>query len=159
MNRLKLTLVIVGGLAALVLLMVILAFTPSVQTWAVRRALTGQPGLTMMVGSVAAGLTSAEIRDVRVEQDGVIIVAQQVSATYSAMDYLSGSRITIENVAVKGLEIDARKPSAKQSTAPAQVALAPSAFHGEKARVVKFRRIETRADEPSDDCARARQHG
>ena len=127
MNRLKLTLVILGGLAALVLLMVILAFTSSVQTWAVRRALTGQPGLTMMVGSVAAGLTSAEIRDVRVEQDGVIIVAQRVSATYSAMDYISGRRITIENVAVKGLEIDARKPSAKQSTAPAQVALAPFA--------------------------------
>ena len=86
MNRLKLTLVILGGLAALVLVMVILAFTPSVQTWAVRRALTGQPGLTMAVGSVAAGLTSTELRDVRVEQDGVIIVAQQVSATYSAME-------------------------------------------------------------------------
>ena len=127
MNRLKLTLVIVGGLAALVLVMVILAFTPSVQTWAVRRALTGQPGLTMAVGSVAAGLTSTELRDVRVEQDGVIIVAQQVSATYSAMDYISGRRITIENVAVKGLEIDARKPTPKQSTAPAQVALAPFA--------------------------------
>ena len=53
MHRPKLTLVIVGGLAALVLLMVILAFTPLVQTWAVRRALTGQPGLTMVVGNVA----------------------------------------------------------------------------------------------------------
>ena len=79
------------------------------------------------MGSVAAGLTSTELRDVRVEQDGVIIVAQQVSATYSAMDYISGRRITIENVAVKGLEIDARKPTPKQSTAPAQVALAPFA--------------------------------
>ncbi len=127
MKRLRLTLIVGGGLAALSLLVVVLAFTPSVQTWAARRALTGQPGLTVVVGNVAVGLTSAELRDVRVEQDGVIIVAQQINATYSAMDYLTGSRITIDNVVVKGLEIDARKPTAKKPTAPAQVALVPFA--------------------------------
>ena len=127
MKRLKLPLIIVGCLAAVALVAVVLAFTPSVQTWTVRRALTGQPGLTIAVGNVAAGMTSAELRDVRVEQDGVIIVAKQITATYSAMDYLTGSRITVGDVAVRGLEIDARKPIAKKPVAPAQAALVPFA--------------------------------
>ena len=61
MKRLKLPLIIVGCLAAVALVAVVLAFTPSVQTWTVRRALTGQPGLTIAVGNVAAGMTSALI--------------------------------------------------------------------------------------------------
>jgi len=103
MNRLKLTLVILGGLAALVLLMVILAFTSSVQTWAVRRALTGQPGLTMAVGNVAAGLTSTELRDVRVEQDGVIIVAQQVIPFLVVLFYTLAYKVNFPSIPASDL--------------------------------------------------------
>ena len=72
---LKLVLIIVGSLAALVAVVVVLAFTPGVQTWAVRRAVAGQPGIQIEVGRVAAGLSKAELRDVRVVQDGTVIVA------------------------------------------------------------------------------------
>ncbi len=128
MNRLKLTLVILGSLAALVFLAVMLAFTSGVQTWAVRRALAGQPGLKAEIGSVSAGLSSAEVHDVRVEQDGVVIVAKEITANYSATDYLLGHRINVSRVAARGLEIDARKPAAKPATpAPSAAALAPFA--------------------------------
>ncbi len=127
MKRFKLPLIIVGSLASLVLVAVVLAFTSGVQTWAVRRATADLPGLKLDVGNVAAGLSSAELRDIRVEQDGIIIVAKEVTATYSATDYLSGHRITVGNVAVRGLEIDARKPTAKNAPKPAEAALAPFA--------------------------------
>ncbi len=126
MKRLKLTLVILASLAALVVLAVVLAFTPAVQTWAVRRAVSGQPGLVIEVGHVAAGLSAAELRDVRVVQDGVVIVVKEVSAAYSATDYLSGKKINVSRVTVRGVEVDARKPATK-ATPPAQAALAPFA--------------------------------
>lgn len=127
MNRLKLTLLIVGGLAALVLLAAALAFTSGVQTWVVRRALAGQPGLKIEVGRVAAGLSSAEVRDVRIEKDGLVVVAKEVTATYVATDYLSGHRITVGRVALHGVEVDARKPAAKPAASAPTAALAPFA--------------------------------
>ncbi|MCX6953826.1 MAG: hypothetical protein NTV51_16885, partial [Verrucomicrobia bacterium] len=107
---------------------VMLAFTSGVQTWATRKALAGQPQLKGEVGSVAAGLNSAEIRDVHVEQDGIKISAKQVDAAYSASDYLSGKKITVSRLSAKGIEIDARNPSPKAPTPPpAAAALAPFA--------------------------------
>ena len=127
MKRLKIPLLIVASLASLVLLAVLLAFTPGVQTWAVRRVLSGQPGLSLEVGHVAAGLTSAELRDVRVVQDGTIVSVKEITAAYSATDYLSGKKINVSKVVVRGVEVDARKPAAKPATPPAAAALAPFA--------------------------------
>lgn len=127
MNRLKLTLVILSSLAALVLLAVVLAFTPAVQTWAVRRAVSGQPGLAIEIGHVAAGLSSAELRDVRVVQDGVAVTVKEVTAAYSATDYLSGKKINVSRVVVRGVEVDARKPVTKTPAPAVQAAAAPFA--------------------------------
>ena len=127
MKRFKLPLIIVGSLATLVIIGVILAFTSGVQTWAVRRALAGQPGLKAEIGRVSAGLSAADLRDVRVEQDGIIIVMKEVNATYSATDYLFGHRINVGRVVAHGVEIDARKPTAKPAIPPATAALAPFA--------------------------------
>lgn len=128
MNRLKITLFVVGGLAAVLLIAAILAFTPAVQTWAVRRALNGQPGFTAEIGRVSAGLGSAELRDVRIVQNGTVIVAKEITATYSATDYLFGHRIHVQRVAAHGLEVDARKPAVKSvASNPGTAALAPFA--------------------------------
>jgi hypothetical protein len=126
MKRFKLPLIIVGGLFALVLIAIVLAFTSGVQTWATRKALAGQPGMKGNVGSVSAGLKSAEIRDVAIEQDGIKIVAKQVDASYSASDYLSGKKIIVDRLVARGIEIDARNPTAKPNTPPpAAAAFAP----------------------------------
>ncbi len=126
MRRSKLILLIAGIIFALLALVAGLALTPGVQTWAVRRALAGQTGMKAEVGRVAAGLSSLELRNVRVEQGGIVIVAKDVTATYSATDYLFGHRITVGSVALRGVEVDARKPTA--TAAPASTAaLAPFA--------------------------------
>ena len=127
MTRLKLIFFIVASLAALALIAVVLAFTPGVQTWAVRRALAGQPGLVVEVGRVAAGLSSAELRDVKVVQDGIVIVVKEITAAYSATDYLASKKINVSRLVVKGAEVDARKATAKTAPTPATAALAPFA--------------------------------
>ena len=127
MKRLKLPLLILGGLAALLLVGVVLAFTSGVQTWAVRRALAGQSGLKAEVGSVSVGLSAARIQNLRIVQDGLVIVAPEIAVDYTAMDYLKGRRITVARVAMRGVEIDARQPSTKQTPVTAEAALAPFA--------------------------------
>jgi hypothetical protein len=129
MKGLKLTLIILGSLAALVALVGVLAFTSGVQTWAVRRTLAGQARFKADAGRVSAGLSAAELRDVRFEQDGLVITAKEVTAAYSATDYLSGHRVNIARVTVRGLEVDARKFTARgqPAEASAKAALAPFA--------------------------------
>ena len=102
MKPLKLTVIILGSLAALVALVVVLALTPAVQTWAVQRALSGQPGLVVEVGRVSVGLSEAELRDVRVVQDGIAIAAKELSAAYTATDYFSGGKITVGRITGRG---------------------------------------------------------
>lgn len=54
---------VVAGLAALA---VVLAFNASFQTWAVRKALAGQPGTDIALQRVSAGLQQVRLEQVRV---------------------------------------------------------------------------------------------
>jgi hypothetical protein len=127
MNRLKVVLFVAAGVVVVALVAVGLAFSSGVQTWAVRRALTGQPGVTISVGSVSAGLSSAVVRDVRVQQRGTIVVAREVIADYAAMDYVFGRRINVARAILRGVEIDARKSAPAATPGPATAAAAPFA--------------------------------
>ncbi len=62
-----------GSLAVLVLLvtLVALAFNSRVQTWAVRRVLTGQPDLAVEVGNVSVGLQRVVLSQITVRQPGL----------------------------------------------------------------------------------------
>jgi hypothetical protein len=111
-------LVLVGLLA----LVVGLAFVPAVRTWAVQRFLPRGPELTVEVGSVAAGLSSAELRDIRVTVPQGKIAVAVVAAEFSAWDYLGSKKVNVANVKVDGIVADLRpsaagaKPTANAST-------------------------------------------
>lgn len=120
MKALKIVGLAVGGIVLLAVLLVGLAFVPAVQTWAVRKAVAGQPGLTLEVGRVAAGLSTTEIRDLRLVQDGLIVTVRRVSAEYSAWDYLKHKRVNVEKIEVQGLGIDTRQMPASASTTMAR---------------------------------------
>ncbi|MBI5766259.1 MAG: hypothetical protein HZA93_00570 [Verrucomicrobia bacterium] len=127
MNRLKIVLIVAASLVVVAVVAVALAFSAGVQTWAVRRALAGQPDVKIAVGSVSAGLSSAVVRDVRVEQRGTIVVAREVTAAYSATDYVFGRRINVGSVALRGVEVDLRKAAPSATPPPAAAAAAPFA--------------------------------
>ncbi len=112
MKGLKIVALSLGALALLGILVVVLALTPSVQTWAVRKALADTPGITIEVGRVAAGWSEAELNDLRVAQPGTIITARLAKARYSLGDFLSGRKINAEQVTVEDVVVDLRPPAA-----------------------------------------------
>lgn len=108
MKGLKVVAIILGSLLLVVILVAALALTPSVQTWAVRKALAGQPGVSGEIGRVAAGFSSADIQDVRIEKAGAVITLKGLTAAYSAWDYLTASRLNVDRVQVQEILIDLR---------------------------------------------------
>ena len=108
MKALKISAFVLGGLTLLTVIAVALALNSGVQTWAVRKALAGQPGLALTVDRVSAGTSSAQITGLRIEQDGTILSADEITAAYSAWDYLTGGLIVVDSAALKGLTLDLR---------------------------------------------------
>ncbi len=123
MKALKITGLVVAGVVVLGAIILGLALTPALQTWAVRKAVAGQPGMTVEVDRVAAGFSDAEVVDLRYAQDGIVVTAKGVSAKYSAMDYLTGNRVNADSLTINELVVDLRNPTPK----PAASAPAPTA--------------------------------
>ena len=86
MKALKISAFVLGGLTLLTVIAVALALNSGVQTWAVRKALAGQPGLALTVDRVSAGTSSAQITGLRIEQDGTLLSADEITAAYSAWE-------------------------------------------------------------------------
>jgi hypothetical protein len=136
MKVLKISAFVLGGLALLTVIAVALALNSGVQTWAVRKALAGQPGLALTVDRVSAGTSSAQITGLRIEQDGTVLSADEITAAYSAWDYLTGGLIVVDSAALKGLTVDLRaapvaatpagSPPATPTTGPAPAVPAPT---------------------------------
>jgi hypothetical protein len=120
MKGLKIFAFVVGGILVFVAIGIGLALTPSVQTWAVRKAVAKQPGMTIEVSRVAAGPSAADITDLRYVKDGMVVTAKGVSARYSAWDYVSKKRINADSVTIEDLVIDLRnvKPSPSAPGSP-----------------------------------------
>ncbi len=113
---------IVGAvLLALLALIVALAFVPSIQTWAVRRATSSMPGMKLDIARVSAGLSSADLRDVRVDKDGMVITVKHATASYSAWDFIAHRRVTVNDLAVEDLLIDLRNMKPAAQAAPSKV--------------------------------------
>jgi len=122
------------GIAVLVVLLLVviaLAFMPAVQTWAVHRALSGQPGV--QVSRVAAGLQGVKVDEVRVTQPGLALTLPSFELD---LPLLSAARkkILIKKLVVKGWTLDLTAPGAKPAPTPpaaaAPAATAKAAFQG-----------------------------
>jgi hypothetical protein len=112
--RIILTLVII--LVAVVALLGVLALTPAIQTWAVRKVVSQQRGLKLDVARVSAGLSSAELKNVHLVKDGLVVTAKQVNARYSAWDYVRRQRLTVDDLTVDDLVIDTRGATSTPAT-------------------------------------------
>lgn len=121
MKSFKIVLVVFAGLLGLVVLLLAIGLVPSVQTWAVRRAVADQPGMEIRLGQVAAGFSSARLDDVKIAQPGAVVRVKSVEVHYSAWDYLTKHLVNVESLTIDGLEIDLRSsasaPVAASSTA------------------------------------------
>ncbi len=126
----------VAALAALLLVIVVLAFNTSVQTWAARRALTGQADLKAGVGRVSAGLKLIELTDITIEKPGLSLILPSLTIEMP-LSSAAGKNIAIKRLVAKGWKVALSVPPVEKKTATpasttttAQVKSEPFTFEG-----------------------------
>ena len=122
-----------GFLAVVLLIVGVVAFglTPTVQTWAARRATKGQ-GIEF--GRVAAGLNAIHFESIRVIRPGLALTLPLAEVDVSLLD-AARSHVAVKRIVAKGWTLDLTSASAdttaQQPSSPtAAVATARTAFEG-----------------------------
>lgn len=133
MKLLRPILYTVGAFLLLGLIAVGLALMPSVQLWAVMRAAAKQPGLNLKLDSISAGFTSLTVHGVQLEQRGVKVTLDRLTAHYSLWAFLASQRVELGQLTAQGLLVDASKISSQK--AQAGLAAAPAGTPGALAQV------------------------
>jgi hypothetical protein len=126
MKILRPILVGVAVLATLLVVIVTLALTSSVQTWAARRALVGQKDVKAGVGRVSAGLKVIELTDISIEKPGLTLTLPSMTIEMSLVS-AAGKNIAVRRLIAKGWKVELSTPTAKQgTTAPTASTTAPA---------------------------------
>jgi len=118
MKILRPVLVSVAVLAALLVIVLALAFTPSVQTWAARRALVVQPGVKASLGRVAVGLNQIELTGFNFQQPSFALTLPSVTVEMSLAS-VAGKNVAVRRLVAKGWKIDLTAPAAVSGPASA----------------------------------------
>ncbi len=93
--------VVLGSGAVLVVLVVAAVFSPTTQTWAVRRVLKQHPEWHATVGEVAAGLSQVEITNFRAESAGSSLVMPSVRLELPVWKSWRERRLSFRRVVAK----------------------------------------------------------
>ena len=119
-------LVSVAVLATLLVIVLVLAFHSSVQTWAARRAFAGQKDMKAGIGRVSAGLKSIELTDIKIEKPGFSLTLPALTIEMPLAS-AAGKNVAIRRLVAKGWKIDLSVPTAEQiALARAATAASPA---------------------------------
>ena len=128
---LRFVLIATASLAILLLLVAGLAFLPAFQTWAARRVLADQPGTTVSLGRLAAGLQQVKVETVHARQSGAVLTLPSAVADLAVLDAVRHDRVTVRHFTAKGWTLDltqyvapGRESAAPGPTAPEAAATA-----------------------------------
>jgi hypothetical protein len=126
MKSSRVLVIVLGVIAALVVIVGALALSPPVQRWAVLRATSSVPGLKLEVDRVSAGFSQLALSGVTVEQSGVEIKIDRLDADYSLRQLLFSDRLVITRLVGRGVAVDAsRMTFDEQAAAVSSPATAP----------------------------------
>ncbi|MFT3870786.1 MAG: AsmA-like C-terminal region-containing protein [Nibricoccus sp.] len=103
----------VAVVAALLVLVLGLAFNASVQTWAARRALVGQPGLKSELGRVSAGMKRTELTNIAISKPGFDLKLPSLTIDMPLMS-AANKKIEVKKLVARGWTIDLSVPEASQ---------------------------------------------
>ena len=109
MKPLRIALVATAVLFSLLVVVVLLAFTSAVQTWAARRVLASSPELQGEVGKVDVGLKRTYVENLRLRQPGMVLTVPSATVDVSLWDAV-GKRVRIQKLVAKGWELDLTTP-------------------------------------------------
>ena len=116
MKLLRPILIGVAVLVTLLVVILVLAFTSSVQTWATRRALGGQTDMKAGIGRVSAGLKLIELTDIKIEKPGFALTLPSLTIEMPLVS-AAGKNIAVRRLIAKGWKIDLSVPTAAQIAA------------------------------------------
>ena len=105
-----------GALVFLLIVALVVAFNSSFQTWAARRALAGQPDLKATLGRVSAGLDTVELRDVRAEVDGAVVVLPALDLEVPLWAAGVNNDVSVRRLVAKGWTLDLTRASSSASS-------------------------------------------
>ncbi len=117
----------VAVVAVLLLLGVVLLFNSSFQTWAARKALEGRPGPQIALGSVSAGLQHVVVKDLRVEQDGRVLVLPSLEADVALVTAALHQKIVVSRLLALGWTLDLSRAAAGSADATKPAPAGPGA--------------------------------
>ncbi|HEX2099600.1 MAG TPA: hypothetical protein VHF69_02995, partial [Candidatus Synoicihabitans sp.] len=117
-------LIALGVVVAVLLLVLVLAFSSSVQTWAARRVLATQPDLAGEIGRVDVGLSYVRTENVVLRRPDMILTLPSLEADLSVLG-AARERIEVRRLVAKGWTLDLTLGGA--TAHPAAVAAAPAA--------------------------------
>ncbi|MFT3781603.1 MAG: hypothetical protein QM790_06255 [Nibricoccus sp.] len=109
MKRLRPILWGVAILVTLLVVVVVLAFNSSVQTWATRRVLAEQHEMKAGVGKVDAGLKVTQLTDIAVEKPGFALKMPSLLIEMPLMS-AAGKTVSVKRLVAKGWRIDLSAP-------------------------------------------------
>lgn len=133
MKFLRLLLVLSGAILVAGAIVLGLALTPSVQRWAVLRAVRDVPGLKLELGGISAGFSGVTVTGVKAVHQGLPVSVERLEAEFSPLGYVFGRQLEIRRLTVSGLHLDAARLSPAKAEAAA--AGAPAAAPGMLARL------------------------
>ncbi len=125
--------IILGIVLVLGLLAGGLALTPSVQRWAVLRAVRAEPGFKLEVATVAAGFSRIRLEGVKLEKSGLAVQLEHLEADYSPWQLLVRRKLVVGRLTGRGLLVDASRLS--RAKAEAAAAGAPAVAPGLLAQI------------------------
>jgi len=121
-----------------------LVFSSGFQTWAVRKALAGTPGLQIALGRVAAGLNHVHLDNVKVTRAGAVLTLPAADIELPVLSAALRERVLIQRLQAHGWTLDlthAALPTPPPAVVTAAVrardfSLLPSAYAAAPAAVV-----------------------
>jgi hypothetical protein len=130
MKPFRLILIGLSAIALLLVLGVVLALTPGVQTWAAKKFAPATAELSVGIGHVNAGLNQTRVDNVRVVQPGLVLTIPSAEVDISVID-AAGGKVEVRRLVAKGWVLDLTAPGAAPAT-PAKTpeAAVKTAFNG-----------------------------
>lgn len=106
MKAVRIVGICVGIIVLLALLALGIGLNSTFQTWAARRAIASRSDLHASIGSLSAGFKQIEIRDLKVEREGMVLTLPLLQAELPLLDAGLSQRVKITRVIAKGWTLD-----------------------------------------------------
>src|SRR3954469_15093299 len=102
MKPIRLLFIGFGAVAVLFVVAVAVIFNPSFQTWAARKAVAGQSGKRITLGSVSAGWRQVRLTDLHFEQDGAVLTIPAAEIEMPVVSAGLRKKISVSRLVAKG---------------------------------------------------------